>query len=200
MSEREPTLSVSEVAALSGVSEKIVRNEIHRGIIPSGNRKTQRNQWRFPADAVAYFMLFSEIPFPKADRQAVYELMATGKRRAGNWRKGHQDTLDRDGFLSINTKRFLSDSNRKVRLYKHGLQRIESRPEILSGEEVFKGTRLSVRHIGGILRKGVAIEEVKADYPNLTIDDIRFAEIYSAVKRSPGRPAKPINFRRDHLD
>ncbi len=200
MSERELSLSVSEVAALSGVSEKIVRNEIHRGIIPSGNRRAERKHWRFPPDAVAYFMLFSKIPFPKEDRQAVYELMATDKRRAGNWRKSHQDTLDRDGFLSIRTKRFLSDSNRKLRLYKQGLRRIESRPEILSGEEVFKGTRLSVRHIGGMLRKGVTIEDVKADYPTLTIDDIRFAEIYSAVRRPPGRPTKPITFRRNPLD
>ena len=145
-------------------------------------------------------MLCNKIPFPKKDRQAVYELIATDKRRAGNWRKSRQDTLDRNGVLSIKTKRFLSDSNRKLRLYKQGLQRIESRPEILSGEEVFKGTRLSVRHIGGMLRKGVTIEDVKADYPALTIDDIRFAGIYSTVRRPPGRPAKPIMFRRNLLD
>jgi uncharacterized protein (DUF433 family) len=200
MSEPDLSLSVSEVAALSGVSEKIVRNEIHRGIISSGKRRTQRKRWRFPPDAVAYFMLVSKISFPREDRQAVYELMATDKRRAGNWRKSHQDTLDRDNFLSINTKHLLSDSNKKLRLYKQGLRRIESRPEILSGEEVFKGTRLSVRHIGGMLRKGVTIENVKADYPALTIDDIRFAEIYSGVKRPPGRPTNPITFRRDPLD
>ena len=200
MSARELCLSVSEVAALSGVSEKIVRNEIHRGVIPSGKRRAQRKHWRFPPDAVAYFILFSKIPFPREDRQAVYELMSTAKRRAGNWRKSRSDTLDRDGFLSINTKRFLSDSNKKLRLYRQGLRRIESRPEILSGEEVFKGTRLSVRHIGGMLRKGVTVEDVKADHPILTIDDIRFAEIYLAVKRSPGRPTKPINLRRNHLD
>lgn len=200
MSARELCLSVSEVAALSGVSEKIVRNEIHRGVIPSGKRRAQRKHWRFPPDAVAYFILFSKIPFPKEDRQAVYELMSTAKQRAGNWRKSRPDTLDRDGFLTINTKRFLSDSNKKLRLYRQGLRRIESRPEILSGEEVFKGTRLSVRHIGGMLRKGVTVEDVKADHPILTIDDIRFAEIYSAVKRSPGRPTKSINLRRNHLD
>jgi uncharacterized protein (DUF433 family) len=192
MSEYELSLSVSEVAALSGVSEKIVRNEIHRGIIPSRKRRAQRKHWRFPPDAVAYFMLFSKVPFPKEDRQAVYELMATDKQRAGNWRKSHPDTLDRDGFLSINTKPFLSDSNRKLRLYKQGLRRIESRPEILGGDEVFKGTRLSVRHIGGMLRKGVTIEDLKADYPTLTTDDIRFAKIYATVKRPPGRPTNPI--------
>lgn len=200
MPEHELSLSVSEVAALSGVSEKIVRNEIHRGIICSGKRRAQRKHWRFPPDAVAYFMLLGKMPFPKKDRQAVYELMATDKRRAGNWRKSHTDTLDRDGFLSINTKRFLSDSNRKLRLYKQGLRRIESRPEILGGDEVFKGTRLSVRHIGGLLRKGVTIEDVKIDYPTLTIDDIRFAQLYSAVKRPPGRPTKPITLRRNPLD
>jgi uncharacterized protein (DUF433 family) len=200
MSEHELSLSVSEVAALSGVSEKIVRNEIHRGVIPSGKRGAQRKHWRFSPDTVAYFMLFSKIPFPKEERQAVYELMATDKRRAGNWRKGHQDTLNRDGLLSINIKRLISDSNKRLRLYKQGLLRIESRPEILSGAEVFKGTRLSVRHIGAMLRKGVTVEAIKADYPALTIDDIRFAEIYAVVKRPPGRPTKPITFRSNPLD
>jgi hypothetical protein len=46
-----------------------------------------------------------------------------------------------------------------------------------------------------MLRKGVTVEAIKADYPALTIDDIRFAEIYAVVKRPPGRPTKPITFR-----
>ncbi len=33
-------------------------------------------------------------------------------------------------------------------LYQRGVDRIESRHDVLSGEPVFRGTRLSVRHVG----------------------------------------------------
>jgi uncharacterized protein (DUF433 family) len=65
---------------------------------------------------------------------------------------------------------------------------------------VFKGTRISVRHIGSLLRKGVKVEDIKEDYPRLTPTEIQFAEIYASIKRPPGRPSKPIKLRRNFLD
>jgi uncharacterized protein (DUF433 family) len=64
--------------------------------------------------------------------------------------------------------------------------------ESSSGEEAFKGTRISVRHIGSLLRKRVKIEEIKEDYPRLTPAEIQFAQIYTDIKRPAGRPSKPI--------
>jgi len=196
MATLEKNLSVSELAVLSGVSEKTVRNEIHRRIISVPHHGTRGKRWKFPSNAVAYFMLVNEVPLPREDRQALYKLIATEKATAGKWRRKHPHLFNRGDLLSLNTQRIVSSSAKKVRTYCKGFDRIESRPDVLSGEEVFKGTRLSVRHIGGMARKGVRIDEIKKEYPNLTEGDIRFAEIYAAIKRPPGRPTKQLAFRR----
>jgi uncharacterized protein (DUF433 family) len=136
------------------------------------------------------------MPFPRQDRESLFKLTASERASAGKWRKRRPHLFNRGNWLSLNTQQIASDSAKKIETYRRGLRRIESRPDILSGEEIFKGTRLAVRHIGGMVRKGVGIDEIKRDYPNLTERDIRFAEIYAAVKRPPGRPAKRLAFRR----
>jgi uncharacterized protein (DUF433 family) len=196
MTQVEKYLSVSELAALSGVSEKTVRNEIHRRIISVPHHGTERKHWTFPLKAVAYFMLVSEMPLPRQDRQALYKMIATEKASAGRWRRRHRHRFDRGDLVSLNAQRIVSNCEKNIRTYHKGLSRIESRPDVLSGEEVFKGTRLSVRHIGNMIRKGVSIEEIRVDYPDLTKEDILFAAIYAAIKRPPGRPTKQVAFRR----
>jgi uncharacterized protein (DUF433 family) len=62
-----------------------------------------------------------------------------------------------------------------------GLARIVSDDEILGGEPVFRGTRLSVRHVGGMRRNGDPIERIRDDYPELSIEDIEFAALYIAA-------------------
>lgn len=52
-------------------------------------------------------------------------------------------------------------------------KRVVSDPAILGGEPVFKGSRLSVRHIGGMPESERA--SILADYPYLTDEDISFA-------------------------
>ncbi len=49
---------------------------------------------------------------------------------------------------------------------------------IMGGEAVFPNSRLSVRHIGGMLEKGESYEVILEDYPYLTVEDLKFAEIY----------------------
>ena len=54
---------------------------------------------------------------------------------------------------------------------------------IMGGEAVFPNSRLSVRHIGGMLEKGESYEVILEDYPYLSLEDLKFAEIY--VKTYP---------------
>jgi uncharacterized protein (DUF433 family) len=49
---------------------------------------------------------------------------------------------------------------------------------VLGGEPVFPGSRLAVRHVGGMLLNGAAAAEVKEDYPYLTDEDIEFAKLF----------------------
>jgi uncharacterized protein (DUF433 family) len=87
-------------------------------------------------------------------------------------------------------------SNDSVALYRRGLKRVESRPDVLGSEPVFKGTRLSVRHIGGMVLNGVPEAEIRADYPQLSLDDIVFAALFARLKPHPGQPGRRLRLAR----
>jgi uncharacterized protein (DUF433 family) len=54
--------------------------------------------------------------------------------------------------------------------------RIEINPAIMFGKPVIKGTRITVEHILRKLAGGMMIDEILADHPHLTPDDIYAAD------------------------
>lgn len=66
-------------------------------------------------------------------------------------------------------------------LYRKGLTRVVSDGRILAGEPVFRGTRLSVRHIGAMRLKGEPSDRIREDYPELSPEDIEFAALYTTA-------------------
>lgn len=48
----------------------------------------------------------------------------------------------------------------------------------MGGEHTFPGTRLTVKHIGGISIKGATNSEILEDHPYLTVKDIDYARQY----------------------
>lgn len=61
------------------------------------------------------------------------------------------------------------------------LGRIVLNPKVMVGKPVIKGTRLTVEHILRKLAYGVTREELFADYPGLTEEDIRACMLHAAV-------------------
>ena len=59
-------------------------------------------------------------------------------------------------------------------------ERIEINREIMVGKPVIKGTRLTVEMILRELGEGMSVEEVIAEHPRLTPDDIRAAQAFAA--------------------
>jgi uncharacterized protein (DUF433 family) len=60
------------------------------------------------------------------------------------------------------------------------LERITLNPEILAGKPVIAGTRLSVEFILNLLAHGSNMQEILAEYPRLTSDDVRACFLYAA--------------------
>ena len=58
--------------------------------------------------------------------------------------------------------------------------RIKSDPKIMFGKPVIAGTRITVEHILRCLASGETADEIVADYPPLTHDDIRLAQAFAA--------------------
>ena len=60
--------------------------------------------------------------------------------------------------------------------------RIEIRPEVLVGKPVIKGTRIAVEHIIDLLAAGWSIEQLTANYPGITPEDILACLSYADKK------------------
>jgi uncharacterized protein (DUF433 family) len=59
-------------------------------------------------------------------------------------------------------------------------ERIEMNPEIMGGKPVIRGTRIPVEIILRKLGNGVTVEEIFADHPRLTAEDIQAAPAFAA--------------------
>jgi uncharacterized protein (DUF433 family) len=59
-------------------------------------------------------------------------------------------------------------------------ERVEINPAIMFGKPVIKGTRITVEHILRKLAGGMAIDEILADHPHLTPDDVYAAAAFAA--------------------
>jgi len=58
--------------------------------------------------------------------------------------------------------------------------RIKRDPAVMFGKPVIVGTRITVEHILRCLASGDSEEDIVADYPPVTIEDIRAAQAYAA--------------------
>ncbi len=61
------------------------------------------------------------------------------------------------------------------------LDRVAIDPQVAFGKPVIRGTRIWVGLILGLLSDGMTHDEVLADYPHLTDDDLRACLAYSSA-------------------
>jgi len=59
-------------------------------------------------------------------------------------------------------------------------ERIEINPKVMVGKPVIRGTRVTVELILRKLGAGMTTDEIIADHPRLTIEDIRAAQAFAA--------------------
>ncbi len=84
------------------------------------------------------------------------------------------------GDLSVvlPTKEVARSVRARLKLFESGKKRVVSRADTLGGEPVFEGTRVSVRHVGELVKKGVPLETLHEDFPKLSGSDFAFARIF----------------------
>lgn len=60
------------------------------------------------------------------------------------------------------------------------LGRITLNPNVMVGKPVIKGTRLTVQYILGLMAQGATVEEILAEYPGLTREDVLACLLFAA--------------------
>lgn len=74
--------------------------------------------------------------------------------------------------------------------------RIVRDPALMGGEAVLRGTRVPLRTVLATLAEGATPEQVVADFPSLTIDDVRAVVAYAAASAEEDLPLAALPPRR----
>jgi len=191
----DAALTLKEASVLSGAPEKSIRHELAARVVRSSRARGRR---RFSPREVVYFFLVNELPsgleLDRTLRRELFELLATDKERSGRWRReAHRLVLEGDVPVVLPTEEFVKRVDERIRTFLRGRNRAVSRPDVLSGEPVFVGTRISVRFVGERAKRK-PVEALLEDYPALSAEDVEFARMYVALGRPPGRPRKMPRF------
>jgi uncharacterized protein (DUF433 family) len=188
----------TEAAVLTGLPLKVVNNAIDKKTVSA----VAREEGGRLLDARALVSLFLERRLsdriaPELRRQ-VFDALAESPRNVVSLE---------GGLVKIDLhepRRQLATSLRELR---RARRLVVSDPEIMGGDPVFRGTRVSVHMIAELVAQGSAQAELLESYPRLTAEMIRLAPVYAAAyplrgrpRNQPWRDQKPVHRARHRLD
>jgi len=196
--------TLDEAAAIAEIEPDTVRTALEkRAVTPSRKVKTGKVvRYRFSEGDVLYLLVVTEFPFPlsKDDKDSLAKVLAHGSKTAKHWTSDGPDLIFRSGDMKIwiECKRFRETVEKNVSAYRWGKERITSSPDVLSGEPVFRGTRIPLEHVAALFRKNVPEEEIAEDFPALDAKDLQYARLASRFGAAPGRPKRRLRIERAH--
>jgi uncharacterized protein (DUF433 family) len=193
--------SLKEAAAIVDLPEPFVRKAIEaRTLRPRAVSSGRAVRYRFGVKDMLLLKLIGEFPLglDKTDKAALRTLVDGTRRSVGKWQARKSDFVVRSGdlVLCVEVKTVRDALAHNLVNYARGRRRVVSSPSVLGGEPVFKGTRIPVAQVAGLIAKGVPLAEIAQDYPALTTVDIAYASIHAKMKRNPGRPRKALRLLR----
>jgi uncharacterized protein (DUF433 family) len=74
----------------------------------------------------------------------------------------------------------------------HSERHIIRDPKICGGEQVFKGTRVTLRTVLASLATGDIPEDILADFPSLIFDDVRATITFAAASAEEDLPTPSV--------
>ncbi|HEY1980527.1 MAG TPA: DUF433 domain-containing protein [Xanthobacteraceae bacterium] len=198
MQTHETLFTPTEAAVLTGLPLKAVNNAIDKKTISAvageeGGRLLDARALvslsleRRLADRVA----------PELRRQ-LFEALAQASRNVVSLE---------GGLVKIDLREPRRELATSLRELRRARRLVFSDPEILSGDPVFRGSRVPVHMIAELVAQGATQADLLEAYPRLTADMIRLAPVYAAAyplrgrpRRQPWRDQQPVHRGRRKLD
>ena len=194
--------TLDEAAAIAEIPSDTIRTALEKRVVtPSRKvRKGKVFRYLFSEGDVLFILLLSEFPFPltKEDKDSLAKVLAHGRKAANHWVSDGPDIVFHSGEMkiSIEFKPFRETVEKNVAAYRWGKERIVSSSDILSGEPVFRGTRIPLEHVASLFRKEASAEEIAEDFPSLSARDLEYAQLAARFGAPPGRPRKRLRIER----
>jgi len=178
---RSKTFTPAEAAALAQVSAKQVRKELEHPVL--GLRSKTRP--RLPFSALVYLraMGLSGLSLAVVDRARLYRLISEGLEK-----NPAAERVEFACVLSLRLGWLASEMATTLTRFDAWKRRLSSHPDVMAGEMVFPGSRLSVRHIGESLEQGEPPSDLLARHPELTPQDIELSQLFVKAYPRAGRP------------
>jgi len=188
----------TEAAVLTGLTLKAVNNAIDKKTISAvAGEEGGRLLDARALVSLALERRLADRVAPELRRQ-VFDALASSPR----------NTVSLEGGL---VKIDLREPRREVATSLRDLRRarrlVVSDPDIMGGEPVFRGTRVPVHMIAGLVAQGSTPAELLAGYPRLSAEMIRLAPVYAAAyplrgrpRQQPWRDNQPVRRARRRLD
>lgn len=193
MARRSRTFTIAETVALTGVSERQIRNEIEREVVDVP--RTAGRELRLGFAALLYFEVLHDLR-EDWSRQVGPELRkefyrALKKTLSG--RESPSEVVVRDKLV-FRLGALVADTSSRAKRFEQWCSRLVHDDSIKGGEPVFANSRLSVRHVGELLlgeKSALARKELTEDHPFLTREDLEFAPLFVKAYPRVGRPTTP---------
>ena len=169
----------AEAAALVNLSEKEVRKEIEYEVIDGDSlyARTENGhsspRLSFSALVYLYLVRRSSLLLRSRERSAIYKRIV---QTMSQDEIPEQIEVADPFYLRLGDGvAFLDD---KVSRFLKWKEDLASAPDIMGGAVTFPNSRLTVRHVGGMLERGVDEQEILEDYPYLSLSDLEFARLF----------------------
>lgn len=173
-------LTAAELVAFTGLDERTIRKDVERGIFGAASPP------RFGFAAILYFRILTllGLRLGTKDRKRLFALIAEALATK-------KTTAQLGPVAELQIGPLQIEIEERLKQFTQWKCRLVTDESILAGETVFPGSRLSVRHVGGMLLRGAAVQEIREDYPYLTDQDIEFARLFAVAYPRVGRPRGP---------
>ncbi|MEO6775308.1 MAG: DUF433 domain-containing protein [Kofleriaceae bacterium] len=175
-------LSTSEVVALFDLDERRVRKDVEVGVFEG-----MESPPRFHLAEVVYLYTVAALGLEIGvdDRKRLCRMILASMRS----RKLHD--LELSAYVVVRLLSVVHEVEARLSAFEKWKKKLVHRDDVLGGELAFPKSRLAVRHIGEMARRGASVEEISSDYPNLSNQDVEFAKRFVAAYPRVGRPRGP---------
>ncbi|AFZ26612.1 hypothetical protein Cylst_4534 [Cylindrospermum stagnale PCC 7417] len=175
----ETIFTPNEAAAFVELPTKKVYKELEYKVLPVSQ------PLQLPFAALIYLCVLKDVNFEFSvdSRTRLYKRLVEALEQK-------EATIEVGKFFILQLGFIIRELSEMIARFNAWKNRLIIDPNIMGGETVFPNSRLTVRHIGAILDRGESPEVIREDYPYLSEEDIKFAQIYIKAYPSVGRPRK----------
>jgi uncharacterized protein (DUF433 family) len=176
-----PLFTATEAAVLTRLSVKAVNNAIDKKTVPAvAGERTGRPARLLDMHALMALSLERRLAdrFVPELRRELFEALTRARSTV---------SLE-GGFLKVDLREPRRELAGALRQLRRARQLVQTGPDILDGEPVFRDTRIPVHMIADLVLQGGGEAELLEAYPRLTPEMIQIAPLYAAAYPLRGRP------------